>query len=296
MGCTQETIIYTKTKPDTGCQEQPSEKQFYQLPLDPNSREVSIISTHPQIKVTDQSDSNKWKFALNFIPQQDLEASASITPYISDIPETNPSLIGRTIDRIDLAWTPNKEVTTQELTSDDSGITQPTLDEADRSHSYTGLSITEDTEFYLDLDDGTGLDGSTLRVTFKLLFGNYYYYGNTTDQLGNSTTGLQAILNAFTKSISTNKIKSLYPTGGENKHFLFAYPKRFGLVTEIVKGPLSGGFTRLINVSGTLKEELGDGESESEILISNGLESEAYYIYQSTFDNQEDETIPFDIS
>ena len=49
-----------------------------------------------------------------------------------------------------------------------------------------------------------------------------------------------------------------------------------------------GGFVRIKNVSGTMKTEVLDGETESDILLTNdeGYE-EAYYVYQSVYDNRE---------
>lgn len=285
--CSPETIVYARALPNSDCGGGQN-NSFYNLPIDPNSRIVEINTLDPQLVINDLSDSNKWKFNIDFLPYSALAAIASMVPYANDVAKPNPTLLGETIDRVDLTWEFSNDVTSQVLTSDDGSITHPTLDTEDESHSYTGLSITENTEFYLNGNDGKGLEGSTLQIIFKLLFGNYFYYGNSTSLLNQATSGLQAILGGMNKDIAVSLEKDLYATGEANKHFFFAYPKRFGLPDSIKKGEMTGGYMRLKNVAGTLKSELIGGDTESDISISNGLASEAYYVFMSQFDYQDD--------
>lgn len=291
MSANPQTPVYAKDRPSESCACGCNGNEFYHLPVDPNSRVVEVVTSNPQLSVNDQSDSGKWKFVLDFIPHEALAGTLSLTPYASAVAKPNPCLKGETIDRVDLAWTWNNEVTSQELDSDNGAISHPTLSTAARSHSYTGLSLTTNTQFTLDGDDGKGLTGSELQKAINLQFGNYYYYGHGASKLNQATSGLQSFLGGLTKDIATSKGKTLYATGGAGNHFFFAFPKSFGLPASITKGLLDGGYIRLKNLSGTLVADVGAG-SESDISISNGLASEAYYVFMSFFDNQADAVNP----
>ena len=290
-----ETIVYAKDRPTSscacGCE---SDNDFYNFPVDPNARIVEIAPSHPQILITDQSSSQKWKFNIGFLPHEALDGTIVLVPKASDVTKPNPVLKGETIDEIDINWDWNNQVISQDL-NNDGGVTNPALDTADRTVNITGLSITENTEFTLDGDDGLSLTGSTKQQSITMAFGNYFYYGHGASKLGAATSGLQAFLGGLNKEIVVAKENEVLATGVANEHFFFAYPKAYGLPSEIRKGLLSGGYIRLKNVSGTLVETIPDGQSESDIIISNGLASEAYYVFQSTFDYQLDPNISIEI-
>lgn len=290
------TIVYSKAAPVSSCECGSDDGNFYNPPVDPNSREVIIAASDPQLVVTDQSDSSKWKFNLDFIPFVAPQIQLSAVVYASGVSEVNPVLLGKTIDRVDLTWTINKAIASQTLSSSIAGITHPTLGIAARSHSYTGLNIMNNGSFTLNVNDGLGLPGSSVSATINIAFGNYMYYGNNATLLGLANTALQSILNSFQKVVETNRSNSFFATGGQNQHFIVAYPKRFGLLTEIKKGIFVGGYIRIKNVSGVLKELVASGETESDITISNGISSESYYVYMSGFDNQNDPETKIELS
>ncbi len=291
MSQTPQTPTYAKAIPKQGCSGN-GFNTIYIPSWAQQIKDVEVSSNDPQVIVTDNSNSQKHSFSIDFIPQQAVSGTLNMILEESNVVVSNPVLKGKTIDEVQLSWSLNKTIASQSL---ESGETDPSLLSTDRNYTYTGLSITGNSPFTLSVDDGKGLEGSTLDLVQTVEFGNYLYYGHGSTKIGSATSGIQAFLDALNKSIKVNKLNSLFATGGEDEHFFFAYPKSFGLPTDIKKGVFSGGYIRLLNVGGTLKTSLGQGESESDLTISNGLVSEAYYLYMSAVDNQNDPNISIDI-
>lgn len=290
------TPIYAKSIPKTGCGLARSYNMLY-IPSFVNLiKDVEVTTNDPQIRIIDNSNSVKDSFEIDFSPKEDLTGVLAMVLKESDTVVAAPVLKGRTIDEVNLSWTWNKDISQQILSTDDVEITNPTLSIADRSYDYTGESITENTVINLQGNDGSGLDGAIANLAQTVRFGNYYYRGHGASLFNGAVSAVQAFLDSLSKSIETSKVKNLFGTGGNQEFFFFAYPKSLGLPSDIKKGIFSGGYVRLINVAGSLKTSLGDGETELDITVSNGLTSEAYYLFQSLYDNQNDPNQPIEIT
>jgi len=291
MSQNPQTPTYAKTIPKNGCAPQGFNKFYIPSWVD-QIKALEVTTNDSQIVIVDNSNVNKHSFAIDFVPHEALSGNLSLVAQQSSVPVATPVLKGETIDEVNLVWSYNKSISVQTLVSDDVGITDPTLTSGLRLYDYTSLSITEDTAFTLDADDGQALPDSTLQLVKSILFGNYYYYGDGASLLGSSSSGVQAFLDGINKTIETDKVRNLLATGGADEHFFFAFPASFGLPTEIKKGLFAGGYVRLLNVGGTL---LTSG-SESDLNINNGNVSEPYYLYMSLFDNQNDPNQAVEIS
>ena len=295
MASNPQTPTYAREIPKNGCGPR-GYNQFYIPDWVDQIKSVEVVSSDTQIVITDNSNQSKYSFNVDYIPKVDLTAVLNLVAKKSGVVVPVPVLKGDTIDRVELTWTFNKAVATQSLDCNDAGITDPTLGQDDRAYNYTDESITENTSFALSADDGLNLDGSTVQVSKSLSFGNYYFSGAGASLIGAASTSVQAFLDSISKTIQTSRIRNLFATGGEDEFFFFAYPKAYGLPNDIKKGIFSGGYIRLLNVGGVLKTSLGQGETESDLNISNGIISEPYYLYMSLVDNQVDATIPIEIT
>lgn len=266
--------------------------------VDPGSgsggKPVEIIAG-PSIDVDDLSDADTYRFRISYVPYIDLSATLSLVAKRSNVTKANPVLKGTVIDTIELDWTYNKDVTTQSL-SNTGGLTPPTLNEAARSHDYTSQTVSDNISFTISGNDGNGQPGSIAVATQSILFGNDMILGATTDFTLQSVSSFLTAISGFTKIVKTSRVHTYFATGGVNQHHYVIYPKAYGLGT-FTKGIFEGGYVRLKNVAGTLKQELGIGDVESDVNIVNAEGfSEAFYIYMSLYDNQNDPVTPFELT
>lgn len=263
-------------------------------PESSGGKPVEIIAG-PGIGVEDLSDADTFRFRVSFVPYVDLQATLTLIAKEVGVAKSNPVLKGTIIDTVELDWTYNKEVTSQMLTNT-GALAAPTLGTAERSHDYTSQTITSDITFTLSGNDGNGQPGSINSDAKSIIFGNNMLLGDTTNYNLQSTASFITATAAFSKIVKTARAHTYFATGGTNEHHYVVYPKAWGLGT-FKKGIFEGGYVRLKNVAGTLKQELGEGDVESDIMITNEKgHSEAYYVYMSLYDNQEDAVTPFVIS
>ena len=268
---------------------------FYNPEWAQKIEDVEVKSSDPQISVSKTVEGNKETFMIDFSPYLPPEITMAIVPVVGGQTKPNPLLLGETVDEIRLTWALNKAIGSQTL-SNNGGLTPPSRAPEDRSFTYTAQSVEADIQCTISADDDSWMENSVVTAISTLSFGNYYYSGNTANLNGLAIASLQAILDAFNKDIASIKAKTMFATGGANQHFVFAYPKRFGLLTTIKKGIFQGGYVRMKNVAGVLYETVPDGGSEIDISISNGLQTEAYYVYMSSFDFQNDNQTPVEVS
>lgn len=273
---------------DCGC------SQFPVVPGNNGNKQV-IILAGPGIDVDDLSDTDAWRFRVSGVAIEDLSVALTLVAKAGGVTKANPVLIGTTIDRVEFTWTINRDVASQTLENDGSA-TEPSLLAADRSKTITVQTITGDVAFTLAANDGQGTPHSIGSDVKSILFGNDFYHDKHADFLLTLTSSLVSALSGFSKTVKTSRVNTYFPVGVANEHDIIGYPKRFGLAT-FTKGIFSGGYIRLKNVGGTLKSELGDMETESDILVTNAAgHQEAYYFYQSLYDNQADNVTPFVVS
>ena len=279
---------YPKTPPlKTASDDNRNNNNFYTPPWNEGFTNEEVISTNSSITVAKEVNGQNETFRLGFNPYIIPTASLSLEGYAGAQLKGNPVLLGETIDELRFTWVINKEIQTQTITND-GGVLEPTLVFTDRTVTQTGLSLTSDVLFTLTVNDGDGVSTSIITDQESIIFGNYFYYGDQVNLIGQAIGGLQSLINNLGKDIARDRIKSFYPTGGTGRFVIIAYPARFGLATTIFKAPFAGGFVRLKNVSNVLVETVPNGQTEIDISLSNGIQSESYYIYQSSFDNQED--------
>lgn len=267
---------------------------FYTPPPTGNGKKVEMLPG-TSIAVEDLSDIDTYRFRHNFVTYTPLSANYTIlTPYIAGVDGRQNGLVlfGRTVDRVDSTWSYNKAVTSQALSSAAPGFVAPTLLPADRTKSVTGLAIVNDISFTITGDDGAAQSGSVDADSAFVRYGNLVRWGKGASKVGLATSGLQALFNGLASSINTNvRGRSILMTGGVNEYDFYFLPVRFGTVT-FQKGIFVGGFVRLKNVAGVLKDALGIGDVESPISINNGYAAENYYVYMTLYDNQADPTTP----
>jgi hypothetical protein len=262
--------------------------------FDPYPEQKNVVITEsPNATVTDLSDTETWKFQVGTEDFIDLVAALSLTARAATVIKTNPVLKGTVIDELNFTWTYNKDVTSQTLTNN-GGLTPPTLGPSDRLYNYNGLSLSSDIDFTLQGNDGLGQTGSVDSDVKSVIFGNFMWLGHGASRLGTSAASLESFLEALgTSQVKTSRAHTYYATGGTNQHHFVAYPKAWGLGT-FTKGVFEGGYVRIFNVGGTI---VSSGTPESDIIITNQAGyAEAYYVYQSLYDNQNDPVTPFVIS
>jgi hypothetical protein len=276
-----------------------SDKKYFgnMIPLTggPTGQKDVVLVAGVGIKIEDQSDVNQYKFKFSTKTVIDLTADLLLVAKSAGNVKTSPILKGTVIDRFELSWSYNKTVVSQTLTNT-AGLTPPTLVPADITALYTGQNITSNMSFTLQGNDGESQPGSIASDTESITFGNYMWIGAGASKINTSTSALEAFLEALTGQIKTSRAHTYYATGGANQKHFVAYPAAWGLAT-FFKSPFYGGYLRLKNVAGTLKSVLGIGDVETSILITNSAGyQEAYYVYESEYDNQADAVTPFIIS
>lgn len=293
------TPVYTQAKPikNEGCvtEDNGNNLSFFVPAGDGKSTE---ILAGDQIKVENLSDANTDRFRVSYDPATQLTLVLNAVPYIAGQVQTEPILKGKTVDQIALSWTYNIPVESQVL-SNDGGLTDPTLSASQTDATYIGLTLGDTVNITLDGDSGSGvLPESQASDTEQITFGNYLAFGaggSLINQANTAQTLLNGFISASQTEIRTNRVTQVYGLGGSNQKFFVMYPKAWGLAT-FQKGIFVGGFVRLKLVSGVLKDVLGGGDIEENLLLSNGEgHTEAFYIYESLFDNQADPVTPIDI-
>lgn len=259
------------------------------------SQKSTIIIAGPSIAVEDLSDADAYRFRVSYEPYTALSVTLTLVAKEVGVIKTNPVLKGTVIDAVELDWSYNKAVISQEL-SNTGGLIEPTLGINDVSHDYTSQTITTNTTFTISGNDGNGQPGSLGSDAKSITFGNNMILGNTTNFNLLLLADFLTAISGFSKIIKTARAHSYFATGGANQHHYVIYPKIWGLGI-FTKGIFTGGYVRLKNVAGTLKQELSGGDVELDINITNEEGYvEAYYIYMSLYDNQEDAVTPFVLS
>lgn len=255
------------------------------------AKELELIGG-TNIVVTDLSSSAIDRFRIDYSPNTAVDVELTLIAKELTVAKSNPILKGTVIDEVELSWTINKAVSAQTLTNG-GGLIAPTLAPADRAYEYTEQEIEGNITFTLFGEDGLGSDDSDQA---SITFGNNFIVGHDVDLSGGATSILVTAADSMTKTVKTARTQTYYATGGVNQHHYVLYPKAWGLGT-FTKGIFTGGYVRLKSVGGTLKTELSDADVEADILITNEKGySEAYYVYMSLYDNQEDAVTPFVIS
>lgn len=276
-----------------------SDKRFFgnMIPITggiPGQKDIELIAGEG-IQIMDLSTASKYKFEFSTTDVLQLTVALDLIAKELGVVKTNPVLKGTIIDVVELDWVYNKIITSQELTND-GALSEPVLGPSVISHDYSAQSIDEDITITIEGDDGSGLNSGQASDSKSILFGNYMWIGDGASKINSATSAIEAFLESLTSTIKTSRVHSYFATGGVNEKHFVAYPKSFGLAT-FTKGIFNGGYIRLKNVSGTLKSELGMGDIESDVIITNSKGyAEAYYIYESLYDNQEDAATPFIIS
>ena len=259
-----------------------------------SNKPIVITGTDP-IEVEDLSNSIENRFNVKYSPPVQLTAALSLVAKDSGGVQLNNLILkGKVVDSVELSWTYSRpaDIASQSLTND-GGLAVPSLDPLDNSYTYpAGQAITDDVEFTLDGDDGKGNNPeSTAQDTAKILFGNYRGWGVGVRRDTGSYTKAQMISfiesliqGAGTVEIDTDRLKSELVGEGAttNDYFYYFYPKSWGFAKFFQNG-FNGGFKRLASVGGTIVSASLDSleAGEEDILISNGLTSEAFYIFQT---------------
>lgn len=245
-------------------------------------------------EVDDISNQQEQIFVVNHSPYTALSLSLTVVVLSSSQQLTLPVLKGTTVDQLNLTWSYNKPVSSQNII--DSGpIPDVVLNASQRAINIV-TSLTEDATLTLSGDDGAGRTGSVDSETFQIQFGNYFAHTVTTDLIGLNQNLLQNLYDNAQRTVKRARQGSFFPSSVANQHDLVIYPKSWGLGT-FTKGIFEGGFVRLKNVAGELKSIVGQGETETDIILNNGNGfSEAFYVYQSLIDFQQDTEVPFIIS
>jgi hypothetical protein len=254
-----------------------------------------VLVQGPGILIQDQSDANTYKFRFSTVEITPLSVDLTLVAKAVGVTKTSPILKGTVIDELNLSWVYNTSVVSQTLTNT-GGLTPPVLGDTDVDYDYTGQTIDEDMSVTIEGNDGLAQPGSIASDTASISFGNYMWLGAGASKAGQATSGLEAFLESLSSVVKTSRVHTYYATGGVNEKHFVAYPKAYGLGT-FTKGIFTGGYWRLKNVAGTLKVTLGMGDVETDIIITNSEgHAEAYYVYETEYDNQADAVTSFTIS
>jgi hypothetical protein len=255
-----------------------------------------IMIAGPGIAVEDLSDAENYRFRHSTVEFIALSVALTLIAKESGEIRTSPVLKGTVLDRIELSWVYNKAINSQTL-SNTGGLAAPTLIGSDVSHNYDPVNVQNNISFTIAGNDGLGQPGSTDSDTKSISFGNIMWLGKGPSKINTATAGIEAFIETLaTQVIKTSRSHTYHATGGVNEKHFVAYPKAFGLAT-FTKPPFVGGYVRLKNVLGTLKSELAGGDVETDVIFTNSKGyAEAYYIYESLIDNQDDPVTSFTIS
>lgn len=255
----------------------------------PSIQKDVIVSSGAGVTVDNLSDIEKYHYRISRQEYIPLDVSLEMDVYISSVLQALPIIRGRVVDEIRFNFLKNKSVVSQTLTNDAS-ITPPSLLPSDNSFIYTGLSVTNNVLFTYTADDGEGQSESVQSAQKLVRFGNWIYllHGGSKINVSVSTL-ISFITSATTKIAASSRSIAFYATGGFNEKHFVAVPAAYGLCT-FRKGLLDGGYVRLKNIDGTITVS---GGTESPILITNEFgHTEAYHVYESLYDNQNDPAVP----
>lgn len=254
-------------------------------------KDVQLVAV-PQVVITDLSDAGTHRFQIGTSIYTALITNLTLVAKASGVVKSNPILKGTTIDRVELTFAYNKAIASQTLTND-GGQTPPTLGPLDTGFTYTGRSIQSTVAFTLTGNDGSGEPGGIASDVESVAFGNLMWLGFGASKIGFATSGMEAFIESLqTSVVKTARAHTYFATGGVNEKHFVAYPKAWGLAT-FTKGIFSGGYVRLKSVAGAMQTS----GSETDLVITNSLgAAEAYYVFESLYDNQNDAVTPFIIS
>lgn len=271
---------------------------------DPNKNVIPVFVNNTQgkkvevlagsgIGVSDLSDANTYRFEVEAIPYIPLTTNLTLVAKAAGVAKSVPVLKGTVIDRVELTFAYNKAIAGQTLVNT-GGLSVPTLLPADVGFNYIGQTINSNLNFTLQGNDGLSQPGSIASDVETLSFGNVMYIGKGASKIGAASSGMEAFIEALASgTIKTARQTSYFATGGVNEKHFVAYPKAWGLAT-FTKGIFSGGYIRLINVGGVMAT---GGTPETDLVITNSAGfAEAYYVYESLYDDQNDPVTPFVIS
>jgi hypothetical protein len=293
------TPVYSKTAPviNEGCVTAGSHnnQDFYNPGI--SGRTAEVLAGR-EIDVDDLSDASVDRFRVHTDLTEQLTAALDIEIYSAGGIETLPVLTGKEIIRVLATWDYNQVIASQTITG---GVPTTVLDALDRLYDYTGLTVTSDISVILNGDTGEGFTPESIATDTKIVtFGNYLAYGKGLSLDGLADTEAQTYLDSFVgltqTETRTNRVSSVFGLGSTNEKFYIMYPKAWGLGT-FQKGIFVGGFIRLKNVAGILKHTLGGGDTEIDLILDNGEgHTEAFYLYETFFDNQVDAVTPINIT
>jgi hypothetical protein len=263
-------------------------------PTTSSGKDVEVLAG-PGILVDNLSDTETWRHKVTRVDIIALTATLALIAKAAGVSKSSPILKGTIVDEVNLTWEYNKAVTVQTLTNN-GGLSVPTLDEDTVAFTLATQEITTNVSFTLEGNDGEGHSGSIASDTKSITFGNYMWLGHGVSKLGSSVASLEAFIESLgTSTIKTSRSHTYFATGGTNEKHFIAYPKAWGLAT-FTKGIFSGGYVRLKNVAGLLVSDIGVG-TEIDIEFTNSAgHTEAYYVFESLYDNQTDAVTPFIIS
>lgn len=256
----------------------------------------SIVIAGPGIDVDDLSDTASWRYRVSRADFVALSVVLTLVAKELSVVRTSPILKGTIIDRLELTWVYNKAIATQQLTNT-LGLSEPSLGLSDIAYTYTSQIIGGDISLTITGNDDLGLPGSTAQDTKSILFGDLMWLGYGASQENVSASAIETFIEGLqTHNTVSSRVTSYFATGLANQKHFVAYPKAYGLGL-FTKGIFTGGYVRLKKVGTIIKSTLGDSDIESDIIFTNSKGySQAYYIYESLFDNQEDNITPFIIS
>ncbi len=250
------------------------------------------VTAGPGIAVLDESTPTKFSHRVSAVSYTPLTTSLGLVAKALGVVKATPILKGTIIDEVNLTFAYNKPIASQTL-SNTGALAAPVLTPADVLFNYVGQNIGSSIDFTLQGNDGLGQSGSIASDTKGVSFGNILYLGAGPSQIGKTPVQLETFIDTLLATVKLARQHTYFATGGANQKHFVAYPKAFGLAT-FTKGIFAGGYVRLKSVGGAMQFE--DGIENDVIFTNPATFAEAYYIYESLYDNQNDPVTPFIIS
>jgi hypothetical protein len=148
-------------------------------------------------------------------------------PVISSLTNTSATnYAGQTVTGLTINWSlSGSAITSQTLT--DVGL----LNIADRSHIFTGLSLTTDKYYTLAVTDGTTPTSANTWVYFYIA-----KFRDTTSSATPNESNIEAGTTQWVLQSSSNRAQSSTSVTGNGKYIYYAYPASFGTVQIYVNG------------------------------------------------------------
>ena len=268
---------------------------IYVPPFTGNDKDVEILAGQ-DILVENLSDNDTWRYRVSYNPYIALSVDLAMSVYSGNVLQSMPVLKGKVIDRVALSWSYNKAIASQYVTHQGTDTDVPNTE---TSYEYSTLSITDNDQFSITGNDGSGQTGGIATDSASITFGNYQIWGDYTSMLNRPSSEINSMIDGLANKgsqVKTSRANQIYATGETNRYFLIIYPASWGEAT-FKKGIFEGGFFRLKSVNGTLLRTIPDGDSEAPINWTNeeGY-TEEVYVYQSLYDNTADDSEPIIIS